>query len=145
MTRDNGPTRSETAREKYLTAFYSTMARIWKDRVMLTRAFDTGALYTSIQNGVFSVGPQALSTEMQWSFLRYGVFVDAGTGRNTWRGNGGDLGRDNTRRRKRWFSRKHFSSYMNLKEFYEENIGRDATQIISNALTKDLILEFGSP
>ena len=32
-----------------------------------------------------------------------------------------------------WFTRKYYASVMNIKEFYEDNIGRSFTGIISNA------------
>ena len=51
------------------------------------------------------------------TFNTYGLFVDYGTGRNTPRGNPGDLGRANSRKRKRWFSRKYYASVMNIQEF----------------------------
>lgn len=73
-------------------------------------------------------------------FNLYGVFVDAGTGSNTPRGNPGDIGRDNPRRRRRWFSRKHYASVMNLREFFAANLGREGALVISNALSKKSVL-----
>ena len=71
------------------------------------------------------------------SFLEYGLWQDYGTGRETPRGNSGDLGRAKKRQRRRWFSRKYYASVMNLKEFLEENIGKEFCGIISSALSKD--------
>ena len=34
--------------------------------------------------------------------------------------------------RRRWFSRKYYASVMRLKEFYEENIGREFCGIMSD-------------
>ena len=70
------------------------------------------------------------------SFLEYGLWQDYGTGRETPRGNSGDLGRAKRRQRRRWFSRKYYASVMNLKEFLEENIGREFCGIVSSALSK---------
>ena len=78
------------------------------------------------------------------------------------RGNSGDLGRAKTsrasrtqsqarlnsaeaqprtvghnRKRRRWFSRKYYASVMRIKEFYEDNIGKTFTGILSNALNKN--------
>ena len=94
--------------------------------------------------------------------MQYGFWQDYGTGRETPRGNSGDLGRAKSsrasrtqsqaglksaeaqprtairkRQRHRWFSRKYYSSVMRLKEFYEENIGREFCGILSSALSKD--------
>ena len=66
------------------------------------------------------------------SFLEYGLWQDYGTGRETSRGNPGDLGRAKCRQRRRWFSRKYYASVMRLKEFYEENIGKDFAGIMSD-------------
>ena len=60
-----------------------------------------------------------------------------GTGRETPRGNSGDLGRAKKRKRRRWFSRKYYASVMRIKEFYEDNIGKTFTGILSNALDKN--------
>ncbi len=43
------------------------------------------------------------------SFLEYGLWQDYGTGRETPRGNSGDLGRAKRRQRRSWFSRKFTS------------------------------------
>ena len=49
-----------------------------------------------------------------------------------------DRGRRSQRRqRRKWFSRKYYASVMNIKEFYEDNIGKSFTGILSNALNKD--------
>ncbi|MDY6293755.1 MAG: hypothetical protein SPL78_06625 [Bacteroidales bacterium] len=36
------------------------------------------------------------------------------------------------RKRRRWFSRKYYASVMRIKEFYEDNIGRSFTGILSD-------------
>ncbi len=41
------------------------------------------------------------------------------------------------RKRRRWFSRKYYASVMRIKEFYEDNIGKTFTGILSNALDKN--------
>ena len=63
--------------------------------------------------------------------MQYGLWQNYGTGRETPRGNSGDLGRAKKRQRRRWFSRKYYASVMRLKEFYEENIGKDFAGIMS--------------
>jgi len=69
--------------------------------------------------------------------IQYGLWQDYGTGRETPRGNSGDLGRAKRRQRRKWFSRKYYASVMNLKEFLETNIGAEFCGIISSALSKD--------
>ena len=67
------------------------------------------------------------------------LFVDYGTGRNTPRGNPGDIGKANGRKRKRWFSRKYFASVMNIQEFYADSLGQEFCRAISNALNPDIM------
>ena len=45
-----------------------------------------------------------------------------------------NIGRDKVRQRCKWFSTKYYASVMNLKEFFADNLGRDFTGIIANAL-----------
>jgi hypothetical protein len=56
--------------------------------------------------------------------------VFTSTGRETPRGNSGDIGKTKVRQRRKWFSRKYYASVMNIKEFYEDNIGRSFTGIL---------------
>jgi hypothetical protein len=83
------------------------------------------------------------------AFLEYGLWQDYGTGRETPRKSSAerelarampsrDRGRrSQSRQRRKWFSRKYYASVMNIKEFYETNIGKAFTGIISNALNKN--------
>ena len=64
--------------------------------------------------------------------LEYGLWQDYGVGRETPRGNSGDIGRAKKRKRRKWFSRKYYASVKRIGEFYEENIGRSFTGILSD-------------
>ena len=125
----NKPTEQQALqeRQKFVTAFNDTMLKIWQEQITLLGVIDTGALLAS---------PKALPLRadgrfgLSQSFLEYGLWQDYGTGRETPRGNSGDLGRAKRRQRRRWFSRKYYASVMRLKEFYEENIGREFCGIL---------------
>ena len=78
-----------------------------------------------------------LSIAEREQIMQYGLWQDYGTGRETPRGNIGNLGRAKKRQRRRWFSRKYYASVMNLREFLEENLGREFCGILSSALSKD--------
>ena len=67
------------------------------------------------------------------AFLEYGLWQDYGTGRETPRGNSGDLGREKVRGHRRWFSRKYYASVMNIKELFADNLGKEFTGIIADA------------
>lgn len=66
------------------------------------------------------------------AFLEYGLWQDYGTGRETPRGNSGDLGRTKIRQRRRRFSRKYYASVMNIKEFFADNLGKEYQGIIAD-------------
>ena len=126
-------------RQKYVRAFNSTMVKIWRERIALLGAVDTGALYRSVAQVRMDVDGKYLSVTLEQSFNTYGLFVDYGTGRNTYRGNPGDIGRDNPRKRKQWFSTKYYASVMNLQEFYADSVGKQFCLAVSNALNPDVM------
>jgi hypothetical protein len=67
------------------------------------------------------------------AFLEYGLWQDYGTGRETPRGNSGDIGRDKVRKRRRWFSRKYYASVMNIRDFFADNLGKEYQGIIADS------------
>lgn len=62
---------------------------------------------------------------LEWKFLDYGVYQDRGTGRETPRGNPGDIGRAKVRERRPWLSKKFYSSYCRIRDFFADNLGRE--------------------
>ena len=129
-------------RQKYVQAFNTTMLKIWREQIILLGAIDTGALYRSVVAVGMKADGKFTSVSLSQKFNLYGLFVDYGTGSNTPRGNPGDIGRANARKRKRWFSRKYFASVMNIREFFADNLGKDLADTVSNALTRDLSRRF---
>lgn len=119
-------------REKYVRAFNSTMIKIWREQISLLGVIDTGALYRSVLAVSMRADGTYSSISLSQSFNTYGLFVDWGTGRNTPRGNPGDIGKANGRKRKRWFSRKYFASVMNIQEFMADNLGKQCCLAVSN-------------
>lgn len=101
-------------RRKYVTAFNATMVKIWREQMALLGVIDTGTLYRSTIGISMTADGKFIDISLEQAFNTYGLFVDYGTGRNTPRGNPGDIGRANGRHRKRWFSRKYFASVMNI-------------------------------
>ena len=131
--------RSTEERRKYVAAFNATMIKIWREQIALLGVIDTGALYRSTLAVRTDMDGKVTSVTLQQSFNTYGLFVDYGTGRNTPRGNPGDIGKANGRKRKRWFSRKYFASVMNIQEFYADSLGQEFCRAISNALNPDIM------
>lgn len=126
-------------RRKYVTAFNRTMIKIWREQISLLGIVDTGALYRSTLAVGMTADGKFTQITLSQSFRTYGIFQDYGTGRETPRGNSGDIGRDKVRKRRRWFSRKYFASLMNIQEFYADNLGRQFCNAVSNALNTDIL------
>ena len=125
------------ARRKYVRAFNATMVKIWREQIALLGVIDTGALYRSTVGISMTADGKFIDITLEQAFNTYGLFVDYGTGRNTPRGNPGDIGKANGR--KRWFSRKYFASVMNIQEFYADSLGQELCRAISNALNPDIM------
>ena len=128
---------AQKEREKFVTAFNDTMVKIWQEQITLLGVIDTGALLASPKAIAMRADGRFFEVSLSQTFLEYGLWQDYGTGRETPRGNSGDLGRAKKRKRRRWFSRKYYASVMRIKEFYEDNIGMTFTGILSNALNKN--------
>ena len=134
--------RNQQEREKYVRAFNDTMIKIWREQIALLGVVDTGALYRSTVAVSMNADGKFTSVTLAQSFNIYGLYADYGVGSNTPRGNPGDLGRDNKRKRRRWFSRKYFASVMNIREFFADNLGKQLADTVSNALTRDISRRF---
>lgn len=131
------PKDSVEERRKYVRAFNATMVKIWREQIALLGVIDTGALYRSTVGISMTADGKFIDITLEQAFNTYGLFVDYGTGRNTPRGNPGDIGKANGR--KRWFSRKYFASVMNIQEFYADSLGQELCRAISNALNPDIM------
>ena len=127
---------AQKEREKFVTAFNDTMIKIWQEQITLLGVIDTGALLASPKAVAMRADGRFFEVSLSQAFLEYGLWQDYGTGRETPRGNSGDLGHAKVRQRRKWFSRKYYASVMNIKEFYEDNIGKAFTGIFSDFARK---------
>ena len=117
-------------RQKFVNAFNDTMLKIWQEQITLLGVIDTGALLASPKALPVRADGRYFEVGLSQTFLESGLWQDYGTGRETPRGNSGDLGHAKKRQRRRWFSRKYYASVMNTKEFFELNIGKAFTGIL---------------
>lgn len=124
-------------REKYINAFNDTMVKIWKEQIILLGVIDTGQLLESPIGIRCDKNDKITAITLSQSFLEYGLWQDYGTGREVPRGNPGDIGRAKVRQKRPWFSRKFYASFMNLKEFMADSLGREFLGIVSDALDSD--------
>lgn len=95
---------------------------------------DTGALEESLSHLNLKASDDYTEMEFEQQFNEYGIFVDAGTGREIKRGNPGDIGRAKVRRAQPWFYKKYYRSYRNILEFMAENLGEEIATTISETL-----------
>lgn len=123
---------AQDEREKYVMAFNDTMLKIWQEQITLLGVIDTHYLLRSPTALPVRTDGRFFEVGLSQAFLEYGLWQDYGTGRETPRGNSGDLGREKVRGRRRWFSRKYYASVMNIKEFFADNLGKEYQGILSD-------------
>ena len=124
---------AQQEREKYVMAFNDTMLKIWQEQITLLEVIDTGLLLASPRSLPVRADGRFFEVGLSQTFLEYGLWQDYGTGRETPRGNSGDIGRDKKRKRRRWFSKKYYSSVMNIRDFFADNLGKEFQGIIADS------------
>ena len=132
MSGANREQQAQDEREKYVMAFNDTMLKIWQEQITLLGVIDTHSLLRSPTALPVRTDGRFFEVGLSQAFLEYGLWQDYGTGRETPRGNNGDLGREKVRGRRRWFSRKYYASVMNIKEFFADNLGKEYQGILSD-------------
>ena len=121
-------------REKFVSAFNETMLKIWKEQMTLLDVIDTGALLASPKSLPIHADGQFIELGLSQSFLEYGLWQNFGTGKETPRGNNGDMGRKKVRQKKPWFSRKYYASVMNLRDFLADNMAKEFVGVVAQSL-----------
>ena len=132
MSGVNKEQQAQAEREKYVLAFNDTMLKIWQEQITLLDVIDTHSLLRSPTALPVRTDGRFFEVGLSQAFLEYGLWQDYGTGRETPRGNSGDLGHEKVRGRRRWFSRKYYASVMNIKEFFADNLGKEYQGILSD-------------
>ncbi len=123
------------ARRQFVGSFNNTMVKIWKERIALLGAVDSGTLYNSVVSLSTKTDGLITNINLELGFRTYGIFVDKGTGKETPRGNGGDIGRSKARVARPWFSKAYYSSVMRLNEFLADNLGQEFVATLPRILT----------
>lgn len=125
----------------YVNAFNTTMVEIWKEQVVKLGVIDTGNLYKYIKFTAPKIGdPDKISSiELTWNMPYYGVYQDRGTGREVPVGNPGDIGRPKIRERRPWLSKKYYSSFCRIRDFFAENLGEEFCAAIPRILGESQI------
>lgn len=126
------------ARKKYVEAYNSTMVDIWVERIQKLGVVDTGALIRSVSElPILLLKNDYTDFQISHEFLTYGLWQDLGTGREVYRGNPGDIGRDKIRERRPWFNPKLYASTQNLKEFMADNLKDRVFGIVGSCLDSE--------
>lgn len=127
---------AQQSRERYILAFHQTMLQIWQEHITLLDVIDTHALLRSPVALPVRADGRFFEVTLSQTFLEYGLWQDYGVGRETPRGNSGDIGRAKVRQRRPWFSRKYYASVMNLRDFLAENIGQEFVGILTDTFER---------
>lgn len=133
-TMNDAEQRAFSEREKFVSAFNETMLKIWKEQMTLLDVIDTGALLASPKALPLRADGQFIELGLSQSFLEYGLWQNFGTGKETPRGNKGDMGRKKVRQKKPWFSRKYYASVMNLRDFLADNMAKEFVGVVAQSL-----------
>ena len=123
-------------REKYIKAWNETMLRIWQERITLLEVIDTGKLLASPVAMPVRADGRFVEVTLSQEFLEYGLWQDYGVGRETPRGNSGDIGRAKVRQRRPWFSKRYYASVLNLRDFFGDNLGREFQGIMADTFER---------
>ena len=124
----------QSEREKFVMAFNDTMLKIWQEQITLLDVIDTGHLLHSVKALPVRADGRFIEIGLSQLFTEYGLWQDFGTGKEIPRGNSGDIGREKKRVAKKWFSRKYYSSVLNLRDFLADNIGQSFVGVVAKAL-----------
>lgn len=127
---------AQEEREKYIKAWNETMLRIWQERITLLEVIDTGRLLASPVAMPVRADGRFVEVTLSQEFLEYGLWQDYGVGRETPRGNSGDIGRAKLRQRRPWFSKRYYASVMNLRDFFGDNLGREFQGIMADTFER---------
>lgn len=127
---------AQEEREKYIKAWNETMLRIWQERITLLEVIDTGRLLASPVVMPVRADGRFVEVTLSQEFLEYGLWQDYGVGRETPRGNSGDIGRAKVRQRRPWFSKRYYASVLNLRDFFGDNLGREFQGIMADTFER---------
>ena len=127
---------AQEEREKYIKAWNETMLRIWQERITLLEVIDTGKLLASPVAMPVRADGRFIEVTLSQEFLEYGLWQDYGVGRETPRGNSGDIGRAKVRQRRPWFSKRYYASVLNLRDFFGDNLGREFQGIMADTFER---------
>lgn len=116
-----------------IAAWADIVIKIWYSKIVELAVWDTGALAKSLLQELTRHSGNSID-KIEFSFLLYGQFVDMGVGRETSKGNSGDLGFTPSRKPQPWFAKKFFGQIMKLRELLKKRYSEEISQNIIDTL-----------
>lgn len=131
--------------EKWMQEWTDMMTTIWSDRLRKLHISPynpdrdrepwrppAGSLKNSFVRGAMTMGTAKSAVKIVHSFLRYGIYVDLGTGREFGgpRNEKGQLLKPTARKPKKWFTKAYYRSVMVAKEFTAKAYGDEFVAIL---------------
>lgn len=144
MMNTNGLNNAEAIeqRQRYVEAWNNTMISIWQEQITLLDVIDTEQLLQSPISLPVRADGRFFEINLTQQFLEYGLWQDYGTGKEVSRDNTGDIGRAKVRERRQWFSKKYYSSVLNLRDFMADSVGQEFcgifTEMFNDGLFKSM-------
>lgn len=144
MMNTNGLNNAEAIeqRQRYVEAWNNTMISIWQEQITLLDVIDTEQLLQSPISLPIRADGRFFEINLTQQFLEYGLWQDYGTGKEVSRDNTGDIGRAKVRERRQWFSKKYYSSVLNLRDFMADSVGQEFcgifTEMFNDGLFKSM-------
>lgn len=127
--------------KRFVSGWSEMMVEIWQEKLIMLEVRDTGALLQSVQE--LPIKSVQGVTIISHKFLEYGLYVDAGTGKEfgSNRNEKGQLVGKNgekitvVRQAKPWFSPKRFSSFLKLRDTVAEIYGKEVAKTVVSILS----------
>lgn len=143
------------SRKRYTEAWNETMVKIWQERILKYGVFESPRrksrasephLFDSLRYFPVKHDDQYMELTLHYTFPEYGVFQDRGVGRETFKGNDGDIGKFRLttdaerkfRKARPWYSIKWYASCMNFKEFMSRAISDQFVGIMTMTFSEPL-------
>jgi hypothetical protein len=122
---------SGQSKEQFYGSWAEVLVKMWQGKILLLDVWDEGTLYESFVNHVLNNAGG--DTELiRFIFEKYGIYADMGVGRDTPKGNEGDLRHGKKRKEKPWYSSVFYREVKKLAEFQAFHYGKTALWTVKN-------------
>lgn len=127
-----------------LQAWSDIVIKIWREKIVALKVWDSGDLYKSFVNTV-RVQSGGDRTKINHMFSQYGIYADMGVGKELYRGNSGQIGKGVVRAPKMWFSRVWYREVMRLRELIAERYSGESVYSMMGGMSGSFDQRYSSP